>query len=434
MWLVTTGGRAGGTVRPFTQHSFRMLFAGRFVSFLGNAMAPIALAFAVLDLTGNVRDLGIVLACRSIPQVLLLLFGGVFADRLPRHLVIVASNLISGGTQAVVAVLLLTGSAQVWQLAALEVVNGAASAFLFPAAAGLTPQTVPADLLQQANSLLRLGLNAALVLGAAAGGVLVAAAGPGWALAVDAATFFVGAAFLARIRLPRGERLPGGNVLSELRSGWQEFRSREWLWVIVCAFAFINMAWTASFAVLGPAIADDTVGRAAWGLVVASFTAGLIAGGLLSLRIRPQRTLLVGILATLLLAPFLVVLALRPATGPLIAGGFVCGIGFELFGVYWDLSLQQHIPPDKLGRVASYDSLGSFVFIPAGQLLAGPLALAVGSRRAVGVSAGVLLVATLASLSSASVRRLRRTDGSGPASQDPGKITPAPAGPTLPGS
>ncbi|MEP6697224.1 MAG: MFS transporter [Pseudonocardiales bacterium] len=407
---MSQGRLRGATLRPFAHPAFRMLFAGRFVSFVGNAMAPIALAFAVLDLTGSVRDLGLVLACRSVPQLVLLLFGGVFADRLPRHLVIVASNLISGTSQAVVAVLLLTGTADLWQLAALEAVNGASSAFLFPAAAGLTPQTVPPALLQQANSFLRLGLNTASIAGAGVGGILVAAAGPGWALAVDSATFFAGAAFLALIRLPRGMRLPGGNVLAELRGGWDEFRSREWLWVIVCAFALINMAWTANIAVLGPAVANHTIGRAAWGLVVAAFTAGLLGGGLLSLRLRPQRTLLVGTVASLLVVPFLVVLGLEPAALPLILGAFVGGIGFELFGIYWDLSLQQHVPRDKLSRVSSYDALGSFLFIPAGQLLAGPLVLLVGLRPAIAVSVTVLVIATLAALCSRSVRDLRRTD------------------------
>ena len=133
-------------------------------------MAPIALAFAVLDLTGSRTDLGLVLAARTVPQIVFILVGGIWADRLPRHKVMVASSLASGATQGAVAVLLLSGHAQVWHLAAFGALNGMSSAFFFPASAGIVPQTVPDDQIQQANAVLRLALNSTAVIGAALGG------------------------------------------------------------------------------------------------------------------------------------------------------------------------------------------------------------------------------------------------------------------------
>ena len=123
-------------------------------------MAPIALAFAVLDI-GSASDLGLVLAAGWIPQIVFILAGGVWSDRLPRNRVMVVSNIVSAMTQAVVAVLLFSGTAEVWQLAVLAAMNGTAGAFFFPASSGIVPQTVPAPLLQQANASLRLGLSAA---------------------------------------------------------------------------------------------------------------------------------------------------------------------------------------------------------------------------------------------------------------------------------
>lgn len=168
------------TLQPLSFPAFRFLLFGRLADNVANAVASLALVFAVLDLGGTPTQLGLVLAGRTVPLILLILFGGVIADRLPRHLVLVVANSLSAGTQALVAVLLLTGTADIWTIAAVEAVNGAAGAFLFPAASGLTPQTVPASHLQPANALLRLTHNMSFITGAAAGGLLVAAAGSGW--------------------------------------------------------------------------------------------------------------------------------------------------------------------------------------------------------------------------------------------------------------
>ena len=393
---------------PFQSRPFRLLFGGRLADNVANAVAPIALAFAVLDLGGGATVLGLVLAARTVPMVLFVLFGGVVADRLPRHLVLVAANAVSSGTQALVAVLLLTGTAELWHLAAIEAVNGVSSAFMMPASSGLTPQTVPADQLQPANALLRLGHNFSFVTGSAAGGALVALSGSGWAFAVDAVLFGVGAVLLGRIHLPANARLVTASLLTDLREGWTEFRSRTWLWVVVVQFAFVNAAWSGATSALGPVVADDTIGRAAWGLVLAALTAGMFVGGLLALRGRWERPLLVGTIAVLLEAPLLMVLGLEPRVVPLLLAAFVAGIGFETFGVAWDVSMQSNIPADRLSRVYSYDWFGSLVFIPVGLVLAGPLSALVGVDTTI-VGAGlVVIAATLAALAVPSVRNLRR--------------------------
>ena len=173
---------------PLRRRNFRLLFFGRVVSIAGSAMAPVALAFAVLELDGSATDLGFVLALAILPQIFFLLVGGVIADRLPRHLVMVGSNLVAGAAQAVAAYLLLTGRAEIWHLAVIALVRAVASSFFFPASQGIVPQTVPTEKLQPANALLRLALNATNIGGAALGGLLVAAAGPGWAIGFDALT------------------------------------------------------------------------------------------------------------------------------------------------------------------------------------------------------------------------------------------------------
>ena len=408
---------------PFQSRPFRLLFGGRLADNVANAVAPIALAFAVLDLGGGATVLGLVLAARTVPMVLFVLFGGVVADRLPRHLVLVAANAMSAGTQALVAVLLLTGTADLWHLAAIEAVNGVSSAFMMPASSGLTPQTVPANQLQPANALLRLGHNFSFVTGSAAGGAVVALSGSGWAFAVDAVLFGIGAVLLGRIHLPANARLVTASLLTDLREGWTEFRSRTWLWVVVVQFAFVNAAWSGATSALGPVVADETIGRAAWGLVLAALTTGMFVGGLLALRGRWDRPLLMGTLAVLLEVPLLMVLGLQPSVLPLLLAAFVAGVGFETFGVAWDVSMQSNIPADRLSRVYSYDWFGSLVFIPVGLVVAGPLSDLVGVDTTI-VGAGLLVTAaTLGALAVPSVRNLRRVD----AADEISSPTPQPA-------
>jgi MFS family permease len=395
---------------PFRSRPFRLLFGGRLTDNLANAVAPIALAFAVLDLGGSPTVLGLVLAARTLPMVLLVLFGGVIADRLPRHLVLVAANVVSAGTQALVAVLLLTGTADLWHLAAIEAVNGVSSAFMMPASSGLTPETVPPDQLQPANALLRLGHNFSFVTGSAAGGALVAISGSGWAFATDAVLFALGAALLGRIRLPRSARLQSNTVLADLREGWSEFRSRTWVWAVVVQFAFVNAATSGATNALGPVVADETIGRAAWGWVLASMTAGMFVGGLVALRGRWERPLLAGTIAVLLEVPVLLVLGLDPRTLPLMAAAFIAGVGIETFTVAWDVSMQSNIPADRLSRVYAYDWFGSLVFIPVGLALAGPVSALVGVRPTIVGAAVVVAVATLTTLAVPSVRNLRQID------------------------
>jgi MFS family permease len=396
---------------PLGEREFRLLFLGRAVSLFGTAFAPIALAFAVLDLTGSASDLGLVVAAGFVPQVFFILVGGIWADRLPRHHVMVVSDLLAGGAQAAIAVLVLTGVAEIWHLVVLQVVRGVATSFFFPAAQGIVPQTVSARLLQEANALLRLTRNGTQIGGAAAGGILVAAIGSGWALAFDAATYFVGAAFLVALRLPRDVTMPERHFLRELREGWDAFRSRAWLWGIVVQFAFVNAAGVGAFVVLGPLVADDELGgAAAWGLILAAQSAGFVLGGVFTLRYRPDRLLLVATLAIFPMALPILLLAPPAPTVVIALAAFTAGFGMEVFGVFWDVAMQQQISPDQLSRVYSYDALGSFVFIPLGAAVAGPVADSVGVSQTL-VGAGVVIVAATALvLLIDEVRNLRRTD------------------------
>ncbi|MEU8261971.1 MFS transporter [Micromonospora sp. NPDC048999] len=393
---------------PLRYAAFRHLAAGRLVNMLGNGVAPIALAFAVLDLTGSVRDLGLVVGARSLLNVLFVLFGGVVADRIPRRLVLVGSNLLGALTQAAVAALVLTGTATIPLLLAVSAANGIVSALAQPASAAATPQTVPPELIQPATALIRLGMNASMIGGAALGGLLVAAVGPGWGLGIDALTFAVAAAAFTGVRVTTPPRTrTGARIVADLREGWTEFTARTWVWVVVLGFMILNAALAGGVNVLGPAVADQTIGRGAWGVVLAAETAGMVVGGLIALRIRVRRLLLLGVACMFAESFLLLGLALAPTIAVLVTAGVVVGLAVEQFAVAWDTSIAQHIPADRLARVYSYDMLGSFVAIPLGQVAVGPVAAAVGTRETLLLLAGLVVLSVLGMLSSRDVRRLR---------------------------
>jgi predicted MFS family arabinose efflux permease len=399
----------GAALGPLRERDFRLLFLGRTVSLFGTAFAPIALAFAVLDIGGSATDLGLVVAASALPQVVFILAGGIWADRLPRHHVMVVSDAVAGAAQATIAALVLTGAAEIWHLIALQIVRGTATAFFFPASQGIVPQTVSARLLQEANALLRLSRNGTQIVGAAAGGILVATIGSGWSLAFDAATYFAGAALLLGLRIPRDLTLPDRHFFRELHEGWAAFRSRSWLWGIVVQFAFVNAATVGVWSVLGPVVAEDELGgAAAWGLIVAAQAAGFVCGSLATLRYRPRRMLLAATLAIFPTALPILLLAPPAPTIAIAVAAFVAGVGVEIFGVLWDVTMQQEISEEQLSRVYSYDALGSFVVIPLGAAVAGPVADTIGTAETLVGSALVIVTATALVLLSDAVRNLQR--------------------------
>jgi len=398
------------------QRDVRLFVTSRFISILGSTIAPVALVFAVLDVSPSPSSVGLVLAARSIPNIVFLLVGGVISDRLPRHLVILVANTISGLTQASAAVLVLTGHATIWQLAAIEAVNGAASAFVMPAMAGVLPAIVSKSDLPQAMAISGFARSSAMIGGGAVAGVIVGLTGPGVGLAVDAATFLIAAALISRLKLPPVVR-QASSMITDLREGWTEFASRQWVWVVVLAFGLLNVLYTACYQTLGPVIADRTFGRAAWGVVSACFGAGLVIGGLVMLRLKPRYPLRAGMAGMLLAAPMILCLALFPHAVAVAAAAFVMGLGFEIFGIGWETALGQHVPLDKLSRVSSYDMLGSFIASPVGQLTVGYVAAAL-SIKAVelyGLTLYVLIIA--ATLVVPSIWNLRRLE------QDSTKLT-----------
>jgi predicted MFS family arabinose efflux permease len=382
------------------ERAFRLFFLGHAVSAVGDRIVAVALAFAVLDLTGSVSDLGIVLAAQTVPVVVLTLFGGVWADRLPRQRVMLASDLVRAAAQGASALLLLTDTAHVWHLVVLQAVYGAAEAFFVPATTGLVPQTVAPEHLQQANALVETTRTIAQVIGPAVAGAIVATIGPNWGLAIDAATFAASAAALAAVRVAPAPQQVREGLWSELRAGWAAFRARTWLWASVVFFTVYIAFVFSPFLVLGPEIARLSLGgAAAWAAITTALGAGAVLGGTLALRWRPRYPLRVSFFSFLVAGPAM--LALIAAHAPLLVilvFAVVDGSAGSLFNVFWFTAIQQEVSPGELARVSSWDYLGSIGLQPVGLAVSGPIAIAIGLSTTLYLAAALSLVLVLAFL------------------------------------
>ncbi|BAJ27439.1 MULTISPECIES: MFS transporter [Kitasatospora] len=390
---------------PLLHHSgFRRFFLGRAVSLLGSAMAPVALAFAVLDAAdGRAADLGAVLAVRMVPLLGLMLLGGAVADRLPRRTVLLVTHLGAGLSQGAAAALLLTGHYALAPFAALEFANGALTAFTAPALRGVLPELVPADRLRPANALLGMAGNGSKVLGPVLAGLLVAGAGPGWAVALDAASYLPAAYLLAG--LPTGPRRdpdrPTG-LYGELREGWTVFRHTRWLWWTTWSCCATNLLLVGPWQILGPALA----GPALWGVLLAARGAGLLLADAAAYRLAPRRLLAAGQLAGLLLPLPLLALGRHAPAALLFAAAAASGLGLALSATAWETSLQEHLPNGVLSRVSANADVLCYLAIPLGQLACGPLTARFGAP--VLATAAALAQGSLALLPllSPAVRRL----------------------------
>ena len=399
-------------VAALREPEFRKLFIGQAVSMLGTMLTMVALPFAVLEIGGSATEIGLVEAAYILPMALMITVGGVWADRLERRKVMLAADLMRMALTFTTAGLLLAGVLTVPVLLLLQVGMGLCDAFFRPAYTGLVPQVVSSARLQQANALQGLVTSGSVTLGAAVGGLLVAAVGAGWAIGIDACTFFVSALFLWRLRpgpvrtSPEGAPAPAApGFLADLRLGWREFTTHTWLWVMVAGASVFLLTVEAPLTVLGPIVARDSYdGAKTWGFLAAALGVGQIVGGVAALRWRPRRPFLVLSCGMSLTALPMAMLATTAPTWALLAAGATLGVVWGMFDPFWLTVMQREVPPEMISRVSSYDCLGSLAFFPLGLAIAGPVADLVGVSTTLWVGAGMSVAVSLFWLSWRDVR------------------------------
>jgi MFS family permease len=361
------------TTGALAHSQFRWFYVGRTVSLLGSGMTPVALAFAILQARHGPSLLGYIMAAEILPNVLMLLIGGSVADRYRRDRLIQLGSVGAGCAQAGIAAIVLTGG-NPYGMFPLAIINGIIGAFAAPATRGILPELVGREDIPKANAYLNASRSTAKIVGPAAAGILAATVGGGWALALDALSFFLAAACLVHVRTPSHPAASQDSLSRQMREGWSYFIRQPWIWSITAVFTVINPVQMGTWRVLGPIIALRTFGAAGWGLVLSLQAVGLLVASLGMLRIHFARPLTATLTATALVGLPMVVLGMKLGLPVLMAAAVLSGIGSTVSAVAWNTALQQGVPKGKISRVMAFDDFGSFVAIPIGLVLAIPAA------------------------------------------------------------
>lgn len=417
-----------GLLGPLEDRPFRLLWLAASTSAIGSAFVSVALAFAVLGIGGNATSLGLVLLAGAVAGVASYQIAGVWADRLSRRNLMLGADIVRMLVEAVVAVLLFTRQAQIWELGAASALMAVASAVEVTAAVGLIAQIVPPDRLQKANSLLSVSNSGASVAGPALSGLLVAAAGTGWAFTVDAVSFAGSAAFLLAMPALGKVHAERQRFIAELAAGWREVTSRSWAWSTLIGNAFSNMAF-AILLVLGPVVALHRLsGASGWGFISSGMTAGTLISGFIAMWYKARRPIAFGMAACTLTALPMLALAARLPLYLVVASSVVGMLGVLVLNTNWDTAIQQVIPNEMLSRFRSYDYLLAFVAMPAGYAIAGPLQSAFGADNVLYAAAALAVAANAVPVMLPIVRAVvRHPDGTitGPSKalpQDPAPV------------
>ena len=391
--------------------AFKTLLIARIISNLGNGLGPIALAFGVLSLEeATASSLSIFMASQMGPMVLFMLFGGVLADRFPRALVVGISDIFLSGFVILNGVMLIQGSATVLSLAVIAFISGSLNALWWPAFAGLVPEIVAEDDLQSANSVVGLGANAANIAGTVAGGIIVAGIGAGWAVVADGISFFVAGMLVFTLRSfgkTREQTEHSPTVFQDLAHGWKEFSSRSWVVAVVAGYAIIAMIFESVFAVVGPVHAEEVLGGPKpWSWILAALSAGMVAGVLVSMKVRPRHPLVIGLGAQLGVVIWIFTMGVTNWIPLIMVSAFFAGIALDFFMVLWQTAMQTNIPRESLSRVTSYDAFGSLALAPLGLIIAGPVTERFGSETTLIAMAALFLLVLGLMLAVPGVRKL----------------------------
>jgi hypothetical protein len=400
-------GRSGalaGRVGVLRIRDFRRFYAGYSVSWLGTAMSNVAITFAVLDDGGSAADLGYVFAARVLPLVVLMLGGGVLADRFGRRRVMLAADGLRLTVQASLAAALFAGRPPLWLFVTLAALLGTGEAFFTPALGGLTVDIAPREYLSDANALLGLAQSVASVLGPALAGVLISVTSPAPVVAIDAGSYAASVLALGLLRMPAAAA-GRGSPLRDLAEGWAVFASQAWLWLTTVQFALFNLFTWAPYLLLGPVLARDYLGGArAWGTIVAGYAAGSIVAGAAVVGRRPRRLLTVSTLASLGYPLPCLLLALHAGVWPVAAGALAAGAGSTVCGTFWSTALQQRVEPGAMARAKAFSLTGSFALGSAGFAIIGPIAAVVGPRAMLAFAAAWGIASSLVVLALPPIR------------------------------
>ncbi|HWC23514.1 MAG TPA: MFS transporter [Flexivirga sp.] len=389
---------------------FRLIATGQGLSWFGSAFQPIALSVGILLHGGSVSELGALMAVLMVSRTVFTLAGGVWSDRLSPRTVMIWSDLARAVLAAIIGMIFATGHASFGALAPFTALSGGASAFFQPAMQSLKPTLVRVDQRQRANAVLSVLQGLSLVAGPAVAGVIVGFAGAPTGFFINAVTFLVSCATVWRVRSTVIRTGSGDSFVADLGAGWRAMRERDWLFVGVMAAGVYHVANGVLLVLVQVIALRDLGGPHAFGFIAAAEGAGGLIGSAIALRARPRHPLRIGWLTCALMPLWAAGYVWPGRLDTVIVTGLIGYAGLMFFSVMWETAIQDGVPHHLLARVSSWDSLVSFVGMPLGNAMAGPLAAGFGIKPVLLGCAVVLACCALAPLAWRGSRDLERLD------------------------
>jgi len=394
----------------------RIYLTGAALSYIGTAIVPVAMSFAVLDAGHGAGGLGIVLAAQTVPTIILVLLGGIAGDRWSRRGIMIRADFLRALAQAVLAIYLISGHVSLAFMVVVSTLIGVGNAFFQPASGGFLTEIVAREELGRTNGLLRTANALAMVIGPAFGGAVVAVIGPGWGIALDAMSYIASALCLLSISAPAkpAQAAPARNsVRRELIEAWEALRGTRWLFLVVAQYGALNMLAIAPFNVIAPVVLSKASmglggGAGAWGTLLSAIGVGAVFGASVSARRQPRRMLLgIEASASILSAPILL-LAMNAPFPLVVLGGVLFGVGAAMLSVLTITAIQKEVAPSMLSRIMSMVQLANIGLLPLGYVLAGPTLKFLGAGDSLALSGTCVLASVAILCSQAEIRQFKQ--------------------------
>ncbi|WP_425436707.1 MFS transporter [Paenibacillus donghaensis] len=418
-----------GFAAPFTRsRAFPFLWLAHLISFLGSSVTMVILPVLVYSLTGSTTIMGFVMAVYMLPNIIMLPIAGHIVDRHDRVRIMMLADILRFVIMLSTAALSLSGLLSIPVLMVLIGFYGMLDGLFQPAYAAMRATVFTADIRVAANSLTQMSTQTVRLIGPALGGLLVTHLSAGIGFGLDALTYLLSLVCLVYLRrvlalklLPQQPAAPAdstGIVVPEAEADWRAdfkegiavLRSHPWLWITILAFSFVNICYGGITVILVPWLFKVHHGWPPYlyGLAVTFSGVGAILGGLL-FGMRPvwKHRGLMAYGGALLSGLALLLLPFAQTASGAIALFAVEGFGLMIFGLIWEISLQELVPQEAFGRVASLDMLGSFALLPLGYVLVGWLADLIGGVATIAIFAGIGMACITFVLSIPAIRRFQ---------------------------
>ncbi|MEH6957673.1 MFS transporter [Neobacillus drentensis] len=365
---------------------FSALLFGQIFSLLGSSITNVILPIVVLQLSKSTAMMGTVMAVYMLPFVVLLPVSGILVDKMNRVKIMFVVDLVRFFLMMLLAGLAFMDQLNMVFLFIIMFIMGTMDSFFQPAYSAVRAKVFTKDIRNAANSITQVSVQALRIFGPIIGGMIISSFSAAWGFGIDAITYIISLFFLLSLRSLTFQQSTvtiekKNSIKQDFFEGVEVLKQESWLWITILTFSFVNIFSGGIIRILIPWLINVyyQFEPVVFGLVLsASGTGAIVCGIVFGLRREWKKRGLLAYIGVAVSGLGLLFMPFISSVPFLMVFMFLEGAGMMLFGLIWEISLQELVPEDKFGRVVSLDMLGSFALLPVGYLLTGWIAEGIG--------------------------------------------------------